>query len=459
MLNISENSIISNLDTSKYQAFQKADLAGSHRLFTRWLLVALGIFILFLFLPWTQNIQSRGQVTTLRPEQRPQFIPSAIAGRIEKWYVQEGQLVRKGDTIVFISEIKAEYFDPLLVERTDLQVTAKEGSIRAYADKADALQDQIAAMKSELEFKQRQLRNKIDQARFKIAADSADLIQAIIQDSVARIQYQRTQSLFDQGLEPRTKVEDRRVKLQEMEAKVISARNKLDVSRNDLSIAQLDLNTILYEYTQKIAKAESERFSTISSLFDAEAGVNKLRIESDNYRRRSSFYYILAPQDCYITKAITPGIGETVKEGDPIVSIVPADYQLAVELYINPMDLPLIHFGQEVRFIFDGWPAFIFSGWPGQSFGTYSGKIVAIDNMISDNGKYRILVTPDIDDKIWPIELRPGSGAQGIALLNNVPLWYEIWRQFNGFPPDFYTTDKEKEEDKIKRKAPARSLK
>lgn len=459
MLNISENSIIDKFDTRKYSAFSRVDLAGSHALFTRWLALALVLFILFLMLPWTQNIQSRGQVTTLKPEQRPQFIPSAIAGRIEKWYVQEGQLVRKGDTIVWISEIKAEYFDPLLVERTDKQVAAKEGSMRAYADKAEALDNQIAAMRNELEFKQRQLRNKIDQARFKIAADSADLAQAIIQDSVARIQYRRTQALFEQGLEPRTKVEDRRVKLQETEAKVVAARNKLDVSRNDLSIAQLELSTVQYEYNQKIAKAESERFATLSSLYDTEAGVNKLRIESANYRQRSTFYYILAPQDCYITKAITPGIGETVKEGDPIVSIVPADYQLAVELYINPMDLPLIHFGQEVRFIFDGWPAFIFSGWPGQSFGTYSGQVVAIDNMISDNGKYRILITPGPNDKPWPKELRPGSGAQGIALLNNVQLWYELWRQLNGFPPDFYTPEKDKQEDKLKRKAPARSLK
>ncbi len=458
MLNISENSIISNVDSDRYGAFGKMNLADSHKLFTRWLLTAFGIFIIFLFLPWTQNIQSKGQITTLRPEQRPQFIPSAIAGRIEKWYVQEGQLVKKGDTIVFISEIKFEYFDPRLVERTDLQVSAKEGSIRAYADKAEALEQQVAAMRSELEFKQRQLRNKIDQARFKIAADSADFIQAVIQDSVARIQYQRTQRLFEQGLEPRTKVEDRRVKLQETEAKMIAARNQLDVSRNDFTIAQLDLSSVQYEYNQKIAKAESERFSTFSALFDAEAGVNKLRIESANYRRRSSFYYILAPQDCYITKAIKPGIGETVKEGDPIVSIVPADYQLAVELYINPMDLPLIHFGQKVRFIFDGWPAFIFSGWPAQSFGTYSGNVVAIDNMISDSGRYRILVAPEKSDKPWPVELRPGSGAQGIALLNNVPLWYELWRQFNGFPPDFYKNGMEKEEE-IKRKAPAKSLK
>jgi adhesin transport system membrane fusion protein len=125
------------------------------------------------------------------------------------------------------------------------------------------------------------------------------------------------------------------------------------------------------------------------------------------------------------------------------------------------MDLPLIELGQEVRFIFDGWPAFIFSGWPGQSFGTYSGSVVAIDNMISKNGEYRILVGADPGGKPWPEALRVGSGAQGIALLNNVPLWYEIWRRLNGFPPDYYDAedgDMGDGED-VKMKAPAKSIK
>jgi multidrug resistance efflux pump len=244
--------------------------------------------------------------------------------------------------------------------------------------------------------------------------------------------------------------------MQATQAKLVAARNKYETSINELDNATLELSTVLYEYNQKIAKAESDKFSTLSSKYDAEASVNKLRIEASNYERRSQFYYITAPQDCYITNVISPGVGETVKEGDGIVSIMPADYQLAVELYIKPMDLPLIHFGQEVRFIFDGWPAFIFSGWPGQSFGTYRGSVFAIDNTISDNGQYRILVAPDETEKEWPVELRPGSGAQGIALLTNVPLWYEIWRRLNGFPPDYYN---ENREELPKMKAPVRAVK
>ncbi|TXB64491.1 HlyD family secretion protein [Phaeodactylibacter luteus] len=464
MLNISDNSVNTEVAFNGFNAFHKTALSPANRMFTRWLLAVAALFFIFMFLPWTQNIQSKGKVTTLQPGQRPQTIQSTIAGRIERWYVREGELVKKGDTIVNLSEIKAEYFDPDLVQRTNRQVAAKEGAIASYSQKVQALNEQIKAMRSELEFKQQQLANKIRQSEFKLASAEADYQQAIVQDSIASQQYNRAKSLFESGINSRTKMEDKQAKLQETSAKLISAQNKVQEARQELEIARLDLNTVRLSYNQKIAKAESDKFSTLSAQFDAEGSVNKLRIQASNYEQRSQFYYIVAPQDCYITKAIKPGIGETVKEGEGIVTIMPADYELAVELYVKPMDLPLVNLGQEVRFIFDGWPAFIFSGWPGQSFGTYSGEVVAIDNMISANGEYRVLVSPhEHAEKPWPQALRVGSGAQGIALLNDVSLWYEIWRQLNGFPPDYYgedtTPEEVKEKGNFEFKAPAKSIK
>ena len=100
--------------------------------------------------------------------------------------------------------------------------------------------------------------------------------------------------------------------------------------------------------------------------------------------------------------------------------------------------------------MFDGWPAFFFSGWPGLSLGSYAGHVVAIDRNISTNGKFRVLVAPAPNDAPWPEALRPGGGAKGIALLNDVPLWYELWRMLNGFPPDMYQQEEKTEEKKSK---------
>jgi hypothetical protein len=132
------------------------------------------------------------------------------------------------------------------------------------------------------------------------------------------------------------------------------------------------------------------------------------------------------------------GLGETIKQGDAIVSIMPAKYDLAVEMFIRPFDLPLLAKEQHVRIQFDGWPAIVFSGWPNTSYGTYGGTIIAIDNFIGNNGMYRILVSPDPTDHAWPEAVRVGAGTHNMVLLNDVPIWYELWRKINGFPPDYY---------------------
>lgn len=438
MLNISENNLPGSAYPDTLQSQHKNRMPNWLWSFRRLMLGLLTVFLIFMFLPWTQNVRADGRVTTLRPEQRPQTVHATIAGRIERWYVAEGQAVKRGDTLVFLSEVKAEYFDPALVERMGDQVSAKKGAIGTYGQKADALLNQIDAMRKELDSKTSQIRNKVEQARLKIVSDSIKVAQADIDLQVAKRQFEGIKVLYDKGLEPLTKFEERRLKLQDAETKRIAAQNQLASSKNDLAIYQTELRLVQNETANKIAKAESDRFSTLSEQFDATATVSKLQIERENYARRQNFYFILAPQDGFIVQAIKPGIGEIIKEGEPLLSIQPADYQLAVEMYVKPLDLPLLQLGNEVRFMFDGWPAFFFSGWPGVSLGTFGGKVVAIDRNISANGKFRVLIAPDPNDHPWPNALLPGGGAKGIALLNDVPVWYELWRMINGFPPDLY---------------------
>lgn len=438
MLNISNNTITNKLSIDSFNSFKKSSISNAGKNFRKGLVVAFLIIVVISFMPWTQNIQSRGVVTTLKPEQRPQTIHSAIPGRIEKWYVREGDFVKKGDTIVFLSEVKQEYFDPQLVERTKSQIRAKEESLYAYRQKMEALKLQAQSLEAEQSLKINSLKNKIDQYGFKVISDSIEQIQSQIDFEIANRQLERFDTLYKSGIKTLTDLEDKRLKWQETSTKLVGNTNKLASSRVFLENSAIDLEMNNFEFQQKMAKIQSDIFTALSQANETRAEINKLEILAANYEKRNSFYYLTAPQDGYITKVIKPGIGEILKEGEPLVSIIPSFYELAVELYINPMDLPLIKLEQEIRFIFDGWPAFVFSGWPGSFFGTFKGNVKAIDNNISSNGKYRILIAEDDSQKPWPKQLRPGSGAQGIALLNNVPVWYEIWRQLNGFPPEFY---------------------
>ncbi len=449
MLNITHNTLNKKVDLSQYNAVQKVSHKKHYKYFNRFLKVFAISAVIALFLPWTQNISGNGYLTTLKPDQRPQTIQSPIPGKIEKWYVKEGDFVSKGDTILFVSEIKNEYFDPNLVARTGQQIKAKSMSVTSYEGKVKALENQAAALANERSLKLQQAKNKLLQSKLKVQSDSINFEAAKTNITIAERQYNRVVQLEKEGLKALTDVEEKRLKLQETQAKLISQENKLLASKNEIINAQVEINRIRAEYTDKISKSQSDRFTAQSNQFDAEAQVTKLENQYTNYEMRNDLYYIKAPQSGYINKALRSGVGETFKEGDKLVSIMPSVYDLAVETYVKPLDLPLVHIGEKIRIQFDGWPAIIFSGWPNVSYGTYGGKVVAIETFISDNGKYRILIAPDPDDHEWP-KIQIGSGANTMALLEDVPIWFELWRKLNGFPPNYYQPNGKKEKSEKK---------
>ncbi|WP_026707667.1 HlyD family secretion protein [Flavobacterium frigidarium] len=441
MLNISDNNKMGVSNWDKFQTIRNLNLKSNSRTLNKIIVFFFILGLLILFLPWTQNISGSGAVTTLKPNQRPQSIQSVISGRIENWYVQEGDFVNKGDTILFISEIKEDYMDPNLVENTQRQVQAKKMSLESYGSKVSTLSNQIQSIESERGLKFEQAQNKIKQSLLKIKSDSMDLVAVKTQLKIANTQFDRAMQLNKEGLKPLTDVEEKRLKLQEVEAKIITQENKFLSSKNEYINAKVETNRINAEYAEKMSKAQSDQYTALSNQFDTEAQVNKLENQYANYSIRNGMYYIKAPQSGYVNRVLQAGIGQTVKEGTPIVSIMPAVFDIAVETYIDPIDLPLVHRGEKIRVWFDGWPTIVFSGWPDVSYGTFGGKIVAIENFISDNGKYRMLIAPDKEAEPWPKEISIGSGAETIALLDTVPIWFEIWRILNGFPPNYYKSD------------------
>lgn len=450
MPNIPENTMTESKLIGKFESFSLIKDFRARVILVR-LLIGLSIlFLIILFLPWTQNVQSRGTVTSMNPSMRPQTIQSIIGGRIEKWYVQEGDFVKKGDTVLYLSEVKGEYFDPNLVKRADKQINAKQQSSAAYTEKIRALDNQIDALISTNKLKLKQARNYIVQTKLKVQSDSINLMAAQTDYSLAQKQYERTEQLYKDGLKSLTDLEIKKLKSQETLAKKIGAENKLLTSKNEYINTVIELTSIQNQYDDKISKSKSEKYASYSDMYTTEADIAKLQTQSSNYSLRKGMYYITAPQDGYITRAIKTGIGENVKEGENLISIMPANYELAVELYIDPVNAPLIEKNQHIRIIFDGWPNIVFSGWPNSSYGTYGGKVVAIDNFVIENGKYRILVIKDSKDYPWPKELRVGAGAFGMALLKNVPIWYEIWRQLSGFPPDYYKSSEQNKPKKDK---------
>ncbi|GAA4433924.1 biotin/lipoyl-binding protein [Pontibacter saemangeumensis] len=426
-------------DYMQLEAMKQVQTPRQGRLLTYWITGIFLVILLCLFLPWTQNINSQGVLTALTPQDRPQTVEAVIAGRIEEWYIMEGTLVSKGDTIASLSEVKEKYMDPNLLANLGDQLEAKRGSAVATGAKAEAMQEQIQALREGLVFSLQKGRNKVEQSRLKLQSDSMEVVAQRTDLAIAEAQFARQENLYNQGLKSLTELEQRRLKLQEAQAKLLSVINKYDAARAELQNARTELNSLQAEYADKIAKAEAELNATQSYVFGTQAEVAKLQSELSSTQVRSQYYHVVAPQTGYLVRTLKAGIGETVKEGEALATIMPNNPQLAAELYIDALDLPLLEPGDDMRLQFEGWPALVFSGWPGASFGTFGGKVAVIDNT-GTNGRYRLLVVQAPEQEEWPDALRVGSGVQGWAMLNTVPIWYEIWRQLNNFPAD-YTGD------------------
>jgi multidrug resistance efflux pump len=424
-------------------AYEHIYLHGKKSKVHFWTYTILIAMVVFLFLPWTQTIRAKGAVISLRQEQRPQEINTIIGGRIIKWHVKEGDFVKAGDTLVQLSEIKDSYLDPKLLDRTQEQITAKQQGMDYYRSKAGATGTQITAMTSGLQLKLSQLENKVRQLYIKLEADSVEAAAANNDFRIAQQQYNRQRQMFDSGLVSLTQLEQRNQTFQNATAKRISAENKYLGTRQELGIVRLEMSAVRQEYNEKVAKAEGDRFQAMSEIATGEGEVAKLQNQYSSYSIRNGLYFIIAPQDGQIVQAKKAGIGEIVKEGEMLINIVPDNIQYAVEMFVRPVDLPLVQLGQRVMFLFDGFPAIVFSGWPQASSGTFRGKVVAVEKNVSPNGRFRVLVSEDPKQKPWPKELKMGTGANGLSLLNDVPVWYEIWRNVNSFPPDYYTLNNE----------------
>ena len=426
------------MDTNTLQSYQHIYLNNKKSRVKLWFYFCLLLIIVFMFLPWTQNIRSKGNVTTLLQEQRPQQVNTLIGGKVTKWHVKEGDFVQQGDTLVQLSEVKADYLDPDLLARTREQLSGKQLAVEYYKSKVDVTEKQIGAINTGLQLKMDQLLTKLKQLTLKVQSDSAESVAAINEFSISSKQFSRQKAMYDSGLVSLTQLEIRNQQYQNALAKKVSAENKLANSKQDLNITKIEMSALQQENTEKVAKAQGEQFQSLTQIASGSADIAKLQNQYASYNIRNGMYYVLATQSGQIIKAQKAGIGEYVKDGEMIAEIVPDKIQFAVELFVEPFDLPLISTGQKVRFMFDGFPAIVFSGWPKASSGTFGGIVVAIEGNVSINGKFRILAKEDPDDRPWPKELKIGTGAHGIALLRDVPVWYELWRNINGFPPDYY---------------------
>lgn len=399
--------------------------------FARWLVVfLLAIIVAMVFAPWQQNIKGKGRVVAFSPLVREQTLEVPVSGRIKEFadQISEGMYVKRGD---FIAEIRD--LDPQLLVRLGDQLVAKQQELEAHKLIVNAYAGQVSAFEM--------VRNETVLAadEYVKMAEQKKLAEQRNQDAAAaalaqeRLNYDRQEKLEADGLASTLTLQVQERKLKEAEAKWEQAKAYVAAAVNDIEAKRRERAAKEREASTKIDSSQAMLRKADADVAKIEKEILELQVKVAQQQNQR----VVAPIDGYVFRVHRFQGGQIVKQGDPLLTIVPDTADRAVELWLNGNDAPLVSPGRRVRLQFEGWPAVQFSGWPSVAVGSFGGKVAMIDSTDDGNGRFRILVVPDEREGSWPSDrfLRQGVQANGWVLLDRVTLGFEVWRQLNGFPP------------------------
>ena len=387
------------------------------------------IFLCLAFVPWQQSSPGSGRVVAFAPSDRQQTIDAPVEGRIAKWHVVEGQRVREGDPIVDISDTDPDFVARLTRERDAVRarVDAAQARIEAVESRVEALRSsQVSAVAGAGS------RSKMGEDRVRAAENGLRAAQAA--QKAAEFNVERQRSLFAQGLASKRAVELAEADDVKFRADAERANNALTAARSEVQALGSDKGKLETDALASIGDALAAKASAQSEIASASGEV--ARIETRLARQATQ--NVRAPSSGTVLRVTGRQGSDIVKGGDTLAQFVPDGDERAVELWIDGNDVNLVQPGAAVRLQFEGWPAVQFSGWPSAAIGTYGGKVSFVDPQDDGRGRFRVVIVAD-GPHPWPAKtyLRQGTRALGWVLLGRVKLGYEVWRQFNGFPPEW----------------------
>ncbi len=402
-------------------------LAGSTkftRRFSRLLLLSFFVFVIgILWLPWRQFVSGAGRVIAFNPLDRRINIEAQVSGRVKHLHVVEGQRVKKGKLIIEIQDNDPNLLNNLRAQREAIESRRDFASGRVESLTAQITQQELAKAQA------------IDGAEQRVAG-------AKIAAETSLLNYKRTKDLYEKKLESQRNFELATLSRDSTIAEWKSSEAALKRTSND--------------FDATIASTHASKGTALSEVATAERDLSVIDVQINQTERQ----LIESPRDGIVLN-IAATDGSYLRPGSLICVIIPETDSRFVEIMVDGNDMPLIHprkddqSGSPVRLIFEGWPAVQMIGWPQLAIGTFGGEVVFVDATDDGTGKFRIVVGPsdDIVDRGdgkgpvtvgWPDKdrwLRQGARANAWVMLNEVPLWFEFWRQINAFPPAVSNAD------------------
>lgn len=377
--------------------------------------------------PWQQTAWGDGRVIAYSPLEREQRIEAPIEGRVAKWYVQEGSLVNEGDPLADLSDNDAD-----IVSRLRGEKDAVHKRVEAAKARQTAAEARIRALEASRTAALSAAKLRVSMARARVVAADKAVEASVAAEKTATLNLERQKALVEKGLSSVRAFELADLDYARASTDLDRAKAGAALARSEELAVESDRLKVDADTTASIEDAKATIAIATSEVANATVEMQRVDVRLARQGAQS----VKAPRAGTILRIVTKQGGEMVKAGDTLAIFVPTISARAVELWVDGRDVPLLRLGGEVRLQFEGWPALQFSGWPSVAVGTFGGTVALIDATDDGKGRFRVLVVPGPTEP-WPAAayLRPGVRAHGWALLGRVRLGYELWRQFNGFPP------------------------
>ena len=414
--------------------------------FLGWLMIISFLILPFVLLmvPWQQTVKGRGQIVAFAPTERKRVITARVTGQISKWHVVEGSKVKIGDPIADIDDNDVGLSSRLESQR-DFLLSRRKAAEEEVAEQGRTVQAQERSMNAAI----RAAKANYDAALLQIDVAKESGKNSNFAYGFEKRRYEMFEKLYKDrqfgGLES---------ELNRDEAKMRADRSATELKRAEVEIKKAEATLINNDalvfqaeatWLSNIAVTRANKSKAEQNIFTIEREIQEIDCRIERFKAR----FVKSPCNGII-HTVTANVGEGgiyVKEGDELAIIVPDTSDRVVEILIDGTDAPLVasHImengkGPHVRLQFEGWPALQMAGWPSLAIGTFGGRVRQLDPSDDGYGRFRIIVEPEsmFDEDQWPENtyLRQGNQVVGWVFLNKVKLGYELWRQFNGFPPE-----------------------
>ncbi|UUX51073.1 HlyD family type I secretion periplasmic adaptor subunit [Nisaea acidiphila] len=354
---------------------------------TRFLVLLPGLIFLFILalLAWSwigrQDIVSVAQ-GTLVPSRPTVVVQAASSGVVRRIDVADGKKVSEGDALISLdptettvdlaqleSDRNASALEAARLSALVAAARAEDGTHpTAHFLPPEGIGSELAAaawerLESEWESLGREeavARREVVRLEAQHATTAAQIEKLEATLPISRDLVEVQQQLREKELVARSTLLQLQRGLIESEGELAVLRRTLKQNEAEIAVARETLAKVRTDFlTARLAELEG-----------AEREVARTALELDKARQRQSRKTLRAPASGTIQELTVHSIGAVVREGDPLLKIVPTDAPLRAEARVLNKDVGWVSPGQRVEVKVEGYP-FV-------SHGTISGIVVSI---------------------------------------------------------------------------------